>query len=340
MTGVELHNVYALLFNDVVADVTEEVAGHRTVWARSSYLGGQRHSAQWSGDVNATWPGMASTLRGGLSHGLSGVPFWSHDTGGFHGTPEPDLYVRWTQFGALSPLVRLHGTTSRLPWEFPPEARTARGGRAAAALPADAVPLVGGGGQRPHRRPMMRALLVDTPDDPAAWTADLQYRLGSDLLVAPVLDPSGERAVYLPTGDDWLDAYTGQRHTGGRHLRVSVPLDRLPLYVRHGALIPTVAPATTVGTGPFRDVTVVAWGGVGRRERGARPRRRHHDHRRARRRHAARPRGRAAGRAAGERGRHGPAAPGGARRRADPGDAVRAVVPRPGPPGRDRAYLV
>ncbi|MEE3921960.1 hypothetical protein V2I01_37860 [Micromonospora sp. BRA006-A] len=59
---------------------------------------------------------------------------------------------------------------------------------------------------------MLRALLVDTPDDPAAWTADLQYRLGPDLLVAPVLDPSGERAVYLPAGDDWLDAYTGQRH--------------------------------------------------------------------------------------------------------------------------------
>ncbi|MEU8092049.1 TIM-barrel domain-containing protein [Micromonospora chalcea] len=262
MTGVELHNVYALLFNDAVADVTEEVAGHRTVWARSSYLGGQRHSAQWSGDVNATWPGMASTLRGGLSHGLSGVPFWSHDTGGFHGTPEPDLYVRWTQFGALSPLVRLHGTTSRLPWEFPPEAQ--RHAVDALRLRYRLLPYLWSAAVDSARTgsPMMRALLVDTPEDPAAWTADLQYRLGPDLLVAPVLDRSGERTVYLPTGDDWLDAYTGQRHTGGRHLRVGVPLDRLPLYLRHGALIPTVAPAPTVGTGPFRDVTVVAWGGV------------------------------------------------------------------------------
>ncbi|WP_348651332.1 hypothetical protein [Micromonospora sp. WMMD1128] len=108
----------------------------------------------------------------------------------------------------------------------------------------------------------MRALLVDTPDDPTAWTSDLQYRLGTDLLVAPVLDPCGERAVYLPAGDDWLDAATGQRHAGGRHLRVRVPLDRLPLYVRRGALVPVAPPATTVAEGPFREVTLVSWGGV------------------------------------------------------------------------------
>ncbi|SCL36264.1 alpha-D-xyloside xylohydrolase [Micromonospora nigra] len=262
MTGVELHNVYALLFNDVVAAVTEEVAGHRTVWARSSYLGGQRHSVQWSGDVNATWPGLASTLRGGLSHGLSGVPFWSHDTGGFHGTPEPDLYVRWTQFGALSPLVRLHGTTSRLPWEFPAEAE--RHAVAALRLRYRLMPYLWSAAVRAARTgtPVMRALLVDTPQDPTAWTTDLQYRLGEDLLVAPVVDPSGERDVYLPVGDDWVDAATGHRHRGGQHLRVRVPLERMPLYVRHGTLLPLVETADTVAEGPFRDVTLVCWGAV------------------------------------------------------------------------------
>ncbi|MFY1576547.1 TIM-barrel domain-containing protein [Verrucosispora sp. WMMD703] len=262
MSGVELHNVYALLFNDVVAAVTEEVAGHRAVWARSSYLGGQRHSAQWSGDVNATWPALASTLRGGLSHGLSGVPFWSHDTGGFHGTPEPDLYVRWSQFGALSPLVRLHGTTSRLPWEFPAEAE--RLAVAALRLRYRLMPYLWSAAVQAARTgvPMMRALLVDTPQDPTAWTTDLQYRLGTDLLVAPVTDASGERDVYLPVGDDWFDAATGELHPGGRHLRVRVPLSRLPLYVRRGALLPLVAPQATVGDGPFREVTLVCWGAV------------------------------------------------------------------------------
>ena len=262
MTGLELHNVYALMFNDVVARVTEEVAGHRTVWARSSYLGGQRHSAQWSGDVNATWPALASTLRGGLSHGLSGVPFWSHDTGGFHGVPEPELYVRWSQFGALSPLVRLHGTSSRLPWDFPPEAE--RHVVAALRLRYRLLPYLWSQAVRAARTgvPMMRALLVDTPHDPTAWTTDLQYRLGTDLLVAPVIDPSGRRDVYLPVGDDWIDAATGERYAGGQHLRVAVPLSRAPVYVRHGALLPLVAGGDTVGDGPFGEVTLISWGAV------------------------------------------------------------------------------
>ncbi|WBB94856.1 alpha-xylosidase [Solwaraspora sp. WMMA2059] len=261
MTGVELHNVYTLLFNDAVAAVTREVAGHGMVWARSSFLGGQRHPAQWSGDVNATYPGMASTLRGGLSHGLSGVPFWSHDAGGFHGTPTPDLYVRWAQFGAFSPLVRFHGTTSRLPWDFPDDA--ARDAVEAIRLRYRLMPYLYSAAVTAARTgaPMMRALLVDAPDDPAAWGAELEYRLGTDLLVAPMISPDGRRHVYLPAGD-WVDHWTGRTHTGGRHLLVETPLDRIPLFVRHGALIPTSEPRDTVGDGPFTDVTLVSWGGV------------------------------------------------------------------------------
>jgi len=261
MTGVQLHNVYTLLYNDTVSRVTQEVAGHGMVWARSSYLGGQRHAAQWSGDVNSSYPAMASNLRGGLSHGLAGVPFWSHDVGGFTGTPSPDLYARWAQFGALSPLVRFHGTTSRLPWEFPEHA---------AAIAVDALRLryrlmpyiysVAVDSARTGE-PMMRALLLDSPDDPAAWTSELEYRLGPDLLVAPMVDPDGTRQVYLPSGQ-WVDYWTGTVHTGYRYLRVSKPLEQVPLFVRHGALIPTMPPAQSLADGPFSDVTVVSWGAV------------------------------------------------------------------------------
>lgn len=261
MTGTELHNVYTLLFNDAAAEVTREVAGHGMVWARSSYLGGQRHSAQWGGDTSATYPAMASTLRGGLSHGLSGVPFWSHDAGGFTGTPTDDLYVRWAQFAALSPLVRFHGTTSRLPWNFP---------EAAAALAVAALrlryrllPYLYSAAVASARTgaPMMRALLVDAPDDPAAWTAELEYLLGPDLLVAPIVTPDGERHVYLPDGD-WIDFWTGDVIAGGRHRRISAALDRIPLFVRYGALVPTVPARETIADGPFTDLTVVSWGGV------------------------------------------------------------------------------
>jgi alpha-D-xyloside xylohydrolase len=261
LTGTELHNVYSLMFNDAVAGVTREVAGHGMVWARSSYLGGQRHPAQWGGDVKTTYPAMASTLRGGLSHGLSGIPFWSHDAGGFYGTPTPDLYVRWSQFGALSPLVRLHGTTSRLPWEFPPAA--GRDAVSALLLRHRLMPYIYSAAVESSRSgvPMMRALLVDSPEDPAAWTADLEYRLGRDLLVVPMTDPDGERGAYLPAGE-WVEHRTGAVHSGQRHIRVRTPQDCAPLFVRKGALIPTVEPGHAVGDAPFENVTLVSYGGV------------------------------------------------------------------------------
>jgi alpha-D-xyloside xylohydrolase len=261
MTGVQLHNVYTLLFNDLVSRVTQEVAGHGMVWARSSYLGGQRHAAQWSGDVNASYPAMASNLRGGLSHGLAGVPFWSHDVGGFTGTPTPDLYARWAQFGALSPLIRFHGTTSRLPWEFPEFA--AEIAVEALRLRYRLMPYIYSAAVDSARTgvPMMRALLVDSPDDPAAWNAELEYLLGPDLLVAPMVDPDGSRQVYVPPGD-WVDYWTGTVHSGRRYRRVSKPLDQIPLFVRYGALIPVVPPADTLNDTPFADVTVVSWGAV------------------------------------------------------------------------------
>lgn len=261
MTGVELHNVYALLYNDVVSRTTQEVVGHGMVWARSTFLGGQRHCAQWSGDVNCSYPGMASSLRGGLSHGLSGVPFWSHDVGGFTGTPTPDLYARGAQFGAFSPLVRFHGTTSRLPWDFPEHA--ARIAVDALRLRYRLMPYLYSAAVESARTgmPMMRALLVDAPEDPAAWTAELEYLLGPDLLVAPMTDPDGSRQVYLPAGD-WVDYWTGTVHSGQRYLPVHKPLEQIPLFVRYGALIPVVPLADTVADGPFTDVTVVSWGAV------------------------------------------------------------------------------
>jgi alpha-D-xyloside xylohydrolase len=262
MTGLELHNVYTLLYNDVVSRITREVTGHGLVWARSSYLGGQRHSAQWSGDSRSSYPAMASTLRGGLSHGLSGVPFWSHDVGGFYGPPTPDLYARWAQFGALSPLVRFHGTTSRLPWDFPEQA--ARIAVEAIRLRYRLMPYLYTAAVEAARSgaPMMRALLVDSPGDPTAWTEELAYRLGPDLLVAPMTDPEGSRTVYLPGGESWVDWWTGEVYEGGRHLRVSTPLDQIPLYARLGALIPTVAVRDAIGDAPFDGITLLSFGGL------------------------------------------------------------------------------
>ena len=105
---------------------------------------------------------------------------------------------------------------------------------------------------------MMRALLIDSPDDPAAWQADLEYLLGPDLLVAPMTDPSGTRTVYLPEGE-WVDWWTGTVHTGQSYVRVSQPLDRIPLFARRGALIPVMEPADSIGDGPFEAVTLLCF---------------------------------------------------------------------------------
>ncbi|MEW1841979.1 TIM-barrel domain-containing protein [Nonomuraea angiospora] len=258
MSGTDLHNVYTLLFNDAVAAVTREVHGHDLVWARSSYLGGQRHSAQWGGDTYTSYAAMGSTIRGGLAHGLSGVPFWSHDAGGFTGRPTDDLYVRWTQFGALSPLLRLHGTTTREPWEFPAVEEQAVG---ALKLRYRLMPYIYTAAVEAARTgaPMMRALCVDHPDDPVAWQADLQYLLGRDLLVAPMTAPEGTRQVYLPRGT-WVDYWTGEVLEGSRYVTVGKPLDQIPLFVRYGALIPVATdPGDTVDVPA--EITLVAFGG-------------------------------------------------------------------------------
>ncbi|MGK5447123.1 TIM-barrel domain-containing protein [Streptomyces radiopugnans] len=258
MSGEALHNVYALLFNDAVADVTEEVAGHRVVWARSSFTGGQRHCGQWAGDNNATFTAMASTLRGGLSYALSGVPFWSHDVGGFTGMPSPDLFVRSAQFGAFSPLMRFHGTSSRFPWDFEPHVEEAVVD--AVRLRYRLMPYLYSASVEAGRSgaPVMRPLVLHARDEPGTWSADLEYLMGPDLLVAPVTGPEGERHVYLPAGR-WIDWHSGETHEGGRHVRITKALEEVPLLVRAGSLIAMTEPDSCVGDRPFQDLTITCW---------------------------------------------------------------------------------
>ncbi|GLP64560.1 hypothetical protein TUSST3_11800 [Streptomyces sp. TUS-ST3] len=235
MTGDRLHNLYPLLYNDLVAGVTREVAGHGLTWGRSTWTGGQRHGAKWTGDPDAGWPDLASTLRAGLSLSLSGHPFWSHDIGGFHGTPDPELFVRWAQFGLLSPLSRFHGTTSRLPWDFGEEAY--RAVLHAARLRTALLPYVHRAAADAVRtgEPLARPMALDHPGRPDAHAADLQYLLGPDLLVAPLYAPGGRRQVWFPPGK-WLP-YTGTAGpVGGPAWRpVRLPLATAPLWVRGGA---------------------------------------------------------------------------------------------------------
>ena len=264
-TGAEMHNLYLLLYNKAAFEANQEERGESIVWGRSGYIGSQRMAGTWAGDTQTHWRAMKCCLRGGLSAGLTGFAFWSHDIGGFVGAkPSPELYVRWAQWGLLSPLSRFHGTTPREPWEYGPEAEriVARYCRLRYAL----VPYLLAAGEEHCRTgvPIMRHTALEFPAEPNAYTLDEQYFLGGDLLVAPVLtEGARSRTVYLPEGT-WTDFHDPLKtYAGGRFVQVPAPLARMPLLVREGAVIPRLPgnPQHLKG-GPARRIEVDVYPGA------------------------------------------------------------------------------
>jgi len=234
-----MHNYYAQLYNRCVFDLLREVRGEgeAVLFARSATAGGQQFPVHWGGDNTSSYPSMAETLRGGLSLGLGGFGFWSHDIGGFEGTPDPAVFKRWLPFGLLSSHSRLHGSDSvRVPWAFDEQAVEIT--RRFTKLKHTLMPYLYSAAvtARDHGIPVMRPMLVEFPDDPTAQYLDRQYMLGPDLLVAPVFSAAGEVEYYVPAGT-WRNLLTGEEVTGPAWHREVHPLDSLPLLVRPGSVI-------------------------------------------------------------------------------------------------------
>ena len=249
-TGAELHNLYPLLYNAAVFEVTAEEKGRGLVWSRSGTAGSQRYPVCWSGDPASDWDSFAATIRGGLSAGMSGLALWSHDIGGYRGTPDPELFVRWAQFGLFSSHSRMHGDSPREPWLFGDEALAIV--RKYAVLRDRLIPYISKAAREASRTgmPVLRALPLAFPDDPNAAAWDHEYMFGPSFLAAPVIHRTedlrareGRRAgpprmaVYLPAGE-WIDHWTGRAHRGPAVIERRVPLAVMPLYVRAGARIP------------------------------------------------------------------------------------------------------
>lgn len=238
MSGWEAHNLYPLLYNRAVFEVTEEVLGRGLVWGRSGWAGSQRYPTCWGGDPISDFPYMANQLRAALSIGLSGLPFYSHDIGGFAGQPDPELYVRWAQFGLFSSHSRCHGTTPREPWEFGEEAEAIF--RRYAKLRYRLLPYIYSTGVQAAQTglPVVRALVLKYNHDPNVRHLDSEYLFGDSFLVAPVLEREArQRLVYLPAGE-WVDYWSREVFEGPTWLNYPAPLEILPLFVRHGAIIP------------------------------------------------------------------------------------------------------
>lgn len=235
----EMHNLYTELYNRAVFEVLveERGEGEAILFARSATAGSQRYPLHWGGDNTSTYPSMAESLRGGLSLAACGFGFWSHDIGGFEGTPDPGVFKRWLAFGLLSSHSRLHGSTSyRVPWAFDDEAVEIT--RQFSWLKNRLMPYLLAAGDEAARRgtPVLRPMVLEFPDDPACRYLDRQYMLGPDLLVAPVMSASGEVSFYLPDGE-WTSPLNGSRVRGGRWVTETHDYDSIPLYVRPGAII-------------------------------------------------------------------------------------------------------
>ncbi|MFI6120688.1 alpha-xylosidase [Streptomyces sp. NPDC051064] len=235
-----MHNYYAQIYNRTVFELLEKErgAGEAVLFARSATAGGQQFPVHWGGDCFASFTAMAESLRGGLSLSLSGFGFWSHDIGGFEGTPDPAVFKRWLAFGLLSSHSRLHGNVSyRVPWEFGEEAVDVA--RKFTLLKHRLMPYLYGVAAEAHRTgvPMMRPMLAEFPGDPASRTLDRQYMLGPDLLVAPVFTEDGDVEYYVPEGT-WTSLLTGERVTGPAWRHETHGFDSLPLLVRDGAVLP------------------------------------------------------------------------------------------------------
>ena len=232
----KMHNYYSYLYNETVYDVLKRKKGENeaVLFARSGTAGGQKFPVHWGGDCFASYEAMAESLRGGLSLTMSGYGYWSHDIGGFEDTSTADVYKRWVAFGLLSTHSRLHGSSSyRVPWLYGEEAVQVL--RHFTKVKQELQPYLVGQARKCHETgvPVMRAMVLEFPEDLNCRYLDRQYMLGDRYLVAPVFNPDSRAEYYLPAGR-WKNYFTGETVSleNGKWFTETVDYFTIPLYER------------------------------------------------------------------------------------------------------------
>lgn len=232
------HNLYPVRYDMAVSEITKKLHNENIMWARAAWAGSQRYPLHWGGDAATTNTGLLGTLRAGLSFGLSGFSFWSHDMGGFVKSTPEDLYCRWIPFGFLTSHTRAHGAPPTEPWLYDSK-RVQDVFRKSAEMKYRLMPYVYAQAKECTEKglPMLRALFVEFPDDPGAWKVDDEYLFGSQILVAPLLESGMTgRTVYLPEGK-WIDYQTEKVYKGGWH-RIEAGSLPIIMLVRDGSVLP------------------------------------------------------------------------------------------------------
>lgn len=238
-SGHRLHNVYSLLYNRCVYQAAEKYSHTGPfLFSRSAWTGSQRYPSQWGGDPQADWGGLIGSIRGALSWGMSGAPYFATDVGGFYkDTRDAELFVRWSQTAVFSAHMRLHGIGQREPWSYGSQAEKAVD--QALKLRYQLIPYLQQAMQQASQTglPVMRAMALAFPDDRLARGFEIQFMFGDHLLVVPCTQPGGEVEFYLPQGQ-WLRFPEQQVFSGGYVHKLTLALDEMAVFVPHGQTLP------------------------------------------------------------------------------------------------------
>jgi alpha-D-xyloside xylohydrolase len=238
-----MRNKYAVLYNNAMEElIQKDLKGNGVLFARSVTVGANGIGMLWGGDNEASFStenGLPTVVTAGLGAGLSGMPLWTADLGGYEktpSTPDPILFQRWTEYAAFSPVMEVMSEANVGPWDYGDAALATF--KKYAVLHMSLFPYRYAAAQEAAKTgmPIMRALVLTNQDDEQARAVKDEYMLGPDFLVAPVVDASTRRAVYLPKGD-WVDYWTGTSVSGGKSVVVDAAMDALPLWVKAGAVI-------------------------------------------------------------------------------------------------------
>jgi alpha-glucosidase len=256
------HNVYGMQMARATFENLKKLAPEKRpfVLSRAGFSGVQRYAAVWTGDNTASWEHLRLSLPMLLNMSVSGIPFVGSDVGGYSDNPSGELFARWLQAAALTPLLRPHaekGTTDKEPWQFGEDLE--RINRASIELRYQFLPYIYTlfREQEKTGAPVLRPLWFEYPADAKTYLIDDQYLVGRDLLVAPVLkEGERKRAVYFPVGDDWRDWFTGEIYEGGSYAEISAPLEKLPVFARVGAVVPTQPIVQHTGEMPEKPITL------------------------------------------------------------------------------------
>jgi alpha-glucosidase len=262
------HNVFGMQMARATFEGVKKLRPEKRpfVLTRAGFAGIQRFSAVWTGDNYASWDQLALSIPMLTNLSVSGVSFVGCDVGGFNDRPSGELYARWLQAAALTPFLRSHSVGwagNKEPWEYGDEFTPIN--RASIELRYKFLPYLYTLFFEHERtgQPVMRPLWYEFPNDKLTYLISDQYMVGKDLLVAPVVkEGMRNREVYLPDGAAWIDWWTGERFEGGKQYRAEAPLDRLPLYIRAGAVIATQDVIQHTGEIPNSPITLNVAAGI------------------------------------------------------------------------------